>query len=146
LSIESQSELHDGYRTQRETYDDNGDGWVVFSGTMLMIAGVINFIGGIAAIDNAQFFVGNAKFIVSDLKTWGWVIAILGAVQVLVALGIWARNGFARWLGITFAALNSIAQLLMLPAYPLWSLAIFSLDILIIYGLAAHGGRDRAAY
>jgi hypothetical protein len=123
-----------------------GDGWVTFAGVMLMIAGVMNFISGIAAIDNANFYVANAQFIVSDLNTWGWVVTILGAVQVLVALGIWARNGFSRWLGVLFASGNAVAQLLMLPAYPLFSLAIFTLDLLIIYGLIVYGGRitDRA--
>jgi hypothetical protein len=118
-----------------------GDGWVTFAGIMLMIAGTMNFIGGIAAIDNANFYVNDARFIFSDLNTWGWVITILGSVQFLVALGIWARNGFSRWLGVLFAAGNAVAQLLMLPAYPLWSLAIFTLDILIVYGLVVYGGR-----
>jgi hypothetical protein len=118
-----------------------GDGWVTFAGVMLMIAGIMNFIGGIAAIDDANFYVNDARFIFSDLNTWGWVITLLGSVQVLAAVGIWARNGFSRWLGVLFASGNAVAQLLMLPAYPLWSLAIFTLDILIVYGLIVYGGR-----
>ena len=39
------------------------------------------------------------------------------------------------------AGLSSIAALMSLPAYPFWSLAIFAVDILIIYGLATYGGR-----
>ena len=37
--------------------------------------------------------------------------------------------------------LNAIAQLLMMPAYPFWSLCIFAVNIVAIYGLAAHGNR-----
>jgi hypothetical protein len=121
--------------------DERGDGWVTFAGVMLMMLGIANFIGGIAAIDDANFYVGNAQFVVSDLNTYGWVITILGAGQVLVALGIWARNGFSRWMGVIFASLNAIVQLFMMPAFPLWSLAIFSVDILVIYALITYGGR-----
>jgi len=126
----------------RYDYDaERGDGWVVFAGVMLMMVGVLNVIGGIAAIDNANFYVRDAQFILSDLNTYGWIITILGSVQVLVALGIWARNGFSRWMGVLLAAGNAVTQLLWIPAYPFWSLALFTLDILIIYGLAAYGGR-----
>jgi hypothetical protein len=121
--------------------DERGDGWVVFAGVMLMIVGVINVIGGIAAIDDANFYVRDAQFVFSDLNTYGWAITILGSVQVLVALGVWARNGFSRWMGVLFASLNAFVQLLMMPAFPLWSLALFTVDLLIIYGLILYGGR-----
>ena len=121
--------------------DERGDGWLVFAGIMLMIVGVMNFIGGIAAIDDSKFFVGNAQFVISDLNTWGWVILLTGAVQVLAAVGIWARNQLSRWLGVGFASANALAQLLMIAAFPLWSLALFSVDLLIIYGLVVYGGR-----
>src|SRR4051812_44345157 len=105
-----------------------------------MIDGVLNFIGGIAAIDDSNFFVGNAKFQFGDLNTWGWVILILGSVQVLTAFGLFARNTFARGVGVVFASLAAIAALLMLPAYPLWSLALFTMPLLIISGLVPDGG------
>jgi hypothetical protein len=103
---------------------------------------VINFIGGIGAIDDSKFFVANTKYVLGDLHTWGWVILILGAVQVLTAFGLFARNTAARVVGVTFAGLNSIAMLLMLPAYPLWALALFTMDLLIIYGLVSYGSRN----
>ena len=132
----------EGYAAGESVYaDERGDGWVVFAGIMLMIAGVMNFIGGIAAIDNANFFVANAQFVISDLNTWGWVILLTGSVQVLTAVGIWARNQLSRWLGVGFASLNALAQLLMIAAFPLWSLALFTLDLLIIYGLVVYGRR-----
>jgi len=119
---------------------DTGYGWVVFAGTMLMIIGILNVVYGIAAIDNANFFVNGAKYVISDLNTWGWVVLLTGAAQVLTAFGVWARNTFATWLGIAFACLNALGILLMLPAYPLLSITIFAVDVLIVYGLAVHGG------
>lgn len=122
-----------------------GYGWVVFAGTMLAIVGILNVIYGIAAIDNSTFFVNDAKYVISDLNTWGWVVLITGAAQLLSAFGVWARNTFATWLGIAFASLNGIGMLLMLPAYPFLSISLFAVDVLIVYGLAVHGGHRHEA-
>jgi hypothetical protein len=142
MTVQTPASSGDRMAAARYDYDaQRGDGWVTFAGVMLTIVGIMNVIGGIAAIDDANVYVANAQFVFSDLNTYGWVMTILGSVQVLVALGIWARNGFSRWMGVLFASLNAIAQLLMLQAYPTWSLALFTLDILIIYGLVSYGGR-----
>lgn len=119
-------------------------GWVVFAGTMLAIVATLNIIYGIAAISNSSFFVNDAKYVISSLNTWGWVALVIGCAQMLCAFGVWARNTAAVWAGIAFAGLNAIAQLLMLPAYPFLSLALFGVDMLVIYGLAVHGSRDEA--
>ena len=121
-----------------------GYGWVVFAGTMLALVGILNVIYGIAAIDDSTFFVNDAKYVISDLNTWGWVVLITGAAQILTAFGVWARNTLATWAGIAFACLNGIGVLLMLPAYPLLSISLFAVDVLIVYGLAVHGGRAHA--
>ena len=68
----------------------------------------------------------------------------IGVIQLLVGLGVFVKNQFARWVGVVVLAGNSIAQLLMIPAYPFWSLSIFTLDILAIYGLIAYGKRISA--
>ena len=127
---------------QRRVRDDAGGGWLTFAGILLLIDGVVNVIGGIGAIDDSKFYVNNAHYVFGDLNTWGWVILILGCVQILTAFGLFARNTFARGVGVVFASLAAVAALLMLPAYPLWSLALFTMDILIIYGLISYGSRD----
>ena len=120
-----------------------GDGWITFAAIMLAIVGTMNVIGGIAAIDDANFFVADAKFVISDLNTWGWALALTGVVQLFVVVGLFRRNQFARWLGVAFAALNAFFQLLILPAFPLWSIALFTIDMLVMYGLIVYGDRDR---
>jgi uncharacterized membrane protein HdeD (DUF308 family) len=118
-----------------------GAGWVMFAGIMLLIAGVLNVIYGIAAVDDSKFFVHETQYILSGLNTWGWVTIVLGALQILAAFSIWSGGGFGRWFGIFAASLSAIAALMYMPAYPFWSLAVFAIDILIVYGLAAYGGR-----
>jgi hypothetical protein len=121
--------------------EQSGAGWVMFAGIMLLVAGVLNVIYGIAAVDDSKFFVHETQYILSGLNTWGWVTIILGALEILAAFSIWAGGGFGRWFGIFVASLSAIGALLSMPAYPFWSLAIFAIDILIIYGLAAYGGQ-----
>ena len=120
-----------------------GSGWVLFAGIMLMIIGVLNAIYGIAAIDKSSFFVANTQFILSGLNTWGWVLLIIGVLQLVAAFSVWRGGSFGRWFGIAVASLNAIAALLAIPAYPLWSLAIFAIDVLVIYGLTTYGGDRR---
>jgi hypothetical protein len=120
-----------------------GVGWVMFAGIMLLIAGILNVIYGIAAVDNSKFFVHatETQFIISSLNTWGWITIILGALEIIAAFSIWAGGAYGRWFGIIVASLSAIGALLSIPAYPFWSLTIFAVDILIIYGLAAYGGQ-----
>jgi hypothetical protein len=124
-----------------DDYAAERSGWVTYAGVMLSIVGVLNIIYGIAAIDSANFYINDAKYVVSDLNTWGWVIGIIGAIQFGAAFSIFSGTAWGRWVGVGSAGLNAIAQLMFLPAYPFLALALFSMDILVVYGLIAHGGR-----
>ena len=121
--------------------EERGLGWVVFAGVLLLTIGAVNVIQGIAMISRAHFYVLNANYVFGDLRAWGWVAVILGAAQVLIGLGVFAKNQFARWTGVVILGFDAIAQLLMMPAYPFWSLAIFAVDMFAIYGLIAYGKR-----
>jgi hypothetical protein len=121
-------------------YVEARSGWVTFAGVMLSIAGVLNIIYGIAAIDNANFYVNDARYAISDLNTWGWVLLVIGAIQFCAAFSIFGGTSWGRWIGVLAAGLNAIAQLLFLPAYPVLALALFAVDIIVIHALIAHGG------
>jgi hypothetical protein len=111
-------------------------GWWVFAGVLLLVAGVLNIIYGIAAIGDSKFFTENATYIISGLHTWGWIILILGVLELVAAFSLFSGGEFGRWFGIFIASLNAIGALLSIPAYPFWSLAIFALSIIIIYKLS----------
>ena len=120
---------------------DRGYGWVAFAGVLLMIGGTLNVIEGIAAIGNARFFAGGQHYIFANLKTWGWIVLCIGALELAVGLGVFVKNQLARWAGVVVLGANAIAQMLMIPAYPFWSLALFTVDVVAIYGLVAYGQR-----
>ena len=118
-----------------------GAGWIVFAATMFVVSAGLNLIWGIAAISNSHFFVGNASFILSDLNTWGWIAIGFSALEALAAFSIWRGGAFGRWFGIAVAILAVMSAMMSIPAYPLWSLVLVALGVLVIYGLAVYGGK-----
>jgi hypothetical protein len=121
--------------------DPPGVGWVGFAAVLLGLAGAWNFIEGILAISSAHIYTDNAHYVFSDLRTWGWIVTIFGIIQAIAAFSLLNGSEWARWFGIIVASLNAIGQLMFVDAYPWWALAMFSLDILIIYALTVYAGK-----
>ena len=127
--------------------DNDGYGWKLFAGIMVILVGVFNVIDGLRAITNASqiqnhFPNGEVQLpLTNNLKTWGWVVLIIGAVMVLAGLLIFSGNMFGRIVGVTIAALNAIVQLSYLDHNTFWSFTMILVDVLVIYALVAHGGR-----
>jgi hypothetical protein len=123
--------------------EEKGFGWLLFAATMLGLAGVLSVIDGIMALSRGKFYTANSSYVFTDLRTWGWITLIVGALLIVAAMGVFSGSGFARWFGIFAAGLSAIG-LFGSPtatAYPFWSLIIFGLDILVIYALAVYGGK-----
>jgi hypothetical protein len=118
---------------------DRVTGWWMFAGILLLIAGTLNVIYGIAAISDSKFFTENATYILSGLNTWGWVTLIIGVLQIGAAFSLFAGNAYGRWVGIFGAGASAIAALMSIPAYPFWSLAIFALAVIVLHSLATSG-------
>jgi hypothetical protein len=121
--------------------DVRGMGWIAFAGIMLGLAGTWNFIDGILAISRSKVYGVNHTYVWADLRTWGWIMLVLGCLQLLAAFAIFAGSELARWFGIAVAGINAIGQLGFVSVYPFWALMMFTLDVLIIYGLAAYAGK-----
>ena len=134
------SEQQRARRLQRDqARPPQGLGWVMFAGTMIAIAGVVNAIYGVAAISNSDFFEKNADYIAGSLTTWGWVVLVVGVVQVCAAFAIWRGALWGRIVGVAVAAVNAVVQLMWLPSRPFAALALYALDLLVLYGLVRYG-------
>jgi hypothetical protein len=132
--------------TQREagsTYDleERGAGWLVFASAMLGLAGVLAVIDGVVALSKSKFYVADATYVFSDLRTWGWITLIIGAFAIVAAMGVLSGSQFGRWFGMIAASVIAIDQFVFAQAYPLWSLLVFGSAVLVIYALAVYGGR-----
>ena len=125
----------------------HGEGlWmVVFAAVLLVVVGFFNVIDGIAAIANSHIFIANAHYVIGDLRAWGWVALILGALQILAALGVIVGNQAARWFGVGVIGLNAVGQMFFIPGYPFWSLMIIAVDVVALWGLCAYGSRENVA-
>jgi hypothetical protein len=124
----------------------SGEGWIAFAGIVLMIAGFLNFVWGIAAIDDSSFFTDEGRYILfDDLNTWGWFFLIVGILQMAAAVSIWNRNAFGQIFGIFSASANILVLLFTVNAYPFAAFMLFIIDLLVIYALTAYGGPERPA-
>ena len=122
-------------------YDVLGGGWITFAAIMLGISGTFNVLSGILAIADSRVYTAHQTFVFSNLNTWGWITLLIGAATLLAAFSLFSGSELARWFGVAIASINAIGQLYFIPAYPFWGLAMFAVDILIIYGLVAYAGR-----
>ena len=130
-----------------DTYESTGAGWKTFAGIMVILVGFFNVIDGLRGITStnqvkSMFPNGNVELpVTNDIKTWSWVILIIGAVMILAGFLIFSGNMFGRVVGVLVAGANAIVQLSYIDHNPFWSFTIIIIDVLIIYGLVAHGGR-----
>ena len=122
-----------------------GTGRVVFAATMLLIVGTINIIYGIGALDDANIFVNDQRFIFSNLNTMGWILIVLGLIQLVGGLSLMGGQTFGRIIGIIGAGLGAIAAVLSIGGnYPWWSLGIFFLCVYVLHGILIFGQDVRA--
>ena len=113
-------------------------GWIGFAAVMLCLIGAINFFEGLIAIVRDQYyFISDDQVILFKLTTWGWIMLFWGVLLFLAALGLAAKSGWARWFTIIVIFINLISQLSWLgnSQYPLWSLTIIALEIVVLYAL-----------
>jgi uncharacterized membrane protein HdeD (DUF308 family) len=121
-----------------------GGGWIAFAGIMLLLAGIVNIIWGIAAIADSSYFTDEGRYVIfDDLNTWGWFILIVGILQIGAAFSIWVGGTYGQIVGIFSASLNILVLLFTVNAYPFAAFMLFIADVLVIYALAAYGGRVR---
>jgi hypothetical protein len=110
-------------------------GWWLFAGVMMLIAGGFNIIEGISALVEKEYF-DRSGLLYHNLRFWGWVILIIGILQIITCRFIYVRSRTGALLGIFMASLSAFAAFLAIGAYPLWAVIILVIDGLVIYGLA----------
>jgi hypothetical protein len=126
--------------TERQQRDTGTSGWyglVVFAGTMMVILGAFHAIAGLVALFNDEYFVvrPSGLVITADYTTWGWVHLLLGIGACLAGGALFAGKTWARIVAVVIATFSAIMNLAFLSAYPLWSVIMIAVDILIIYAV-----------
>jgi hypothetical protein len=123
-----------------------GAGRVVFAGVLLVIVGTINILYGFGALDDANIFVDDTRFILDNLNTLGWVLIVLGVIQLTGGFSLLGGQGWGRFVGILGGSLGAIGALLSIgQGNPWWSLAVFFVCIYVVHGIIVFGEDERAA-
>ena len=121
-----------------------GTGRAMFAAILLLIAGTLNIVYGIGALDSANIFTNDKRYIFTNLNTMGWVLIVLGVVQLTGGFSLMAGKTYGRVIGIVGAGLGAIGALLSVGgANPWWSLAIFGLCVYIVHGIFVLGEDER---
>jgi hypothetical protein len=122
-----------------------GAGRVVFAAALLLLLGVVNIIYGIGALDDASYFVNDTRFILDNLNTLGWVLIILGLIQLTGGYSLMSGNTYGRVIGVIGGTLGAVGALLSIGgANPWWSLCVFALCVYVVHGIMVFGEEDRA--
>lgn len=117
-----------------------GLGRAVFVAILLLIAGVLDVIYGFAAIGDANFWVNEQHFVFGNLHTWGWITVIIGVIEIIAGVSLFAGGTFGRVIGIFAASIGALGALLAVGgAYPFWALGVFALCVICIHGLVVYG-------
>jgi hypothetical protein len=121
-------------------------GWIGFAGVIMMMLGTFHAIQGLVALFNDEYYlVSSSGLVVSlDYTAWGWIHLIGGAVLVAAGLGVFGGQVWARTVGVIAAVLSAIVNVAFLAAYPVWSLMMIALDVILILALTVHGSEVKA--
>ncbi|MFN2497254.1 MAG: hypothetical protein ABR608_15340 [Pseudonocardiaceae bacterium] len=116
-------------------------GWIFFAGIIMILGGTFQAIAGLVAIFNeAYYLVPSSDLVVSvDYTGWGWAHLITGILVVAAGFGVLTGQTWARIVGVILAGISAILNIAFLAAYPLWSLIVIALDVVVIYALSVHG-------
>jgi hypothetical protein len=132
--------------TTRVAYGNSPDptgwtGWVVFAAFMMMLLGTFQAVEGVVAIfDQGYYHVRESGLVINvDYTVWGWTHLLLGLLIIFAGVAVLSGSVLARTLGVVLAGVSALLNLLFLPAQPVWSVIIVTVDVLVIYALIVHG-------
>jgi hypothetical protein len=138
--------------TTRPAYGGGPDptpwtGWVVFAAFMMIMVGSFQMIEGLVALfDDGFYHVTEGGLVVNvDYTVWGWTHLLIGALLIAAGVGVLAGNVLARTVAIALAALSALVNMVFIEAYPIWSIIIITVDVLVIYALVVHGRELRGS-
>lgn len=119
-------------------------GWVYFAGFMMLMVGFFQTVLGLTALLNDKFYSSlNGTLVVWDFTTWGWIHLVFGLLLLLTGMSLFSGSTWARVVGTVLVSLNLMAQFVFVSVYPVWSIIMMVVDVMVIYALTVHGGEAR---
>lgn len=129
------------YRPPERFDEGRGFGWILFAAIIMIMSGALQATYGLIAVVNDEWVVwGNQNALYLDLTQWGWLHLVIGVIVAVAGAGLLSGNFLARIVGIAVACVSLFTNFLFLPAYPLWSLVVIAIDLMVIWSIGVHGG------
>ena len=121
-------------------------GWIAFAGTIMVMLGSFHAIQGLVALFKDEYYlVGKSGLVVNvDYTTWGWVHLIGGIIIAAAGVCVFMGQIWARTVGVILALVSAVVNVGFLAAYPIWSLMMIALDVVVILALTVHGSEMKA--
>jgi uncharacterized membrane protein HdeD (DUF308 family) len=114
-----------------------GRGWRLFAAILLIIAGVMEILNGLWALD-AQDTTIDAVFWDDNIEAWGWFYLVVGIILLVTGIAILRRAYWATNVGIAIGCLGAIVNIFWIFQYPLASILLITLNLLVVYGLSTY--------
>ena len=110
--------------------------WLSFAGLLGVLLGAFNIFEGIVAFAKKDYFLtATGRLLIFNFTAWGWILLIVGIIQIAAGIGILKGMMWARITGVVLAFLSCILHFLFIAAYPLWSIIAIAISILVMYAL-----------
>jgi hypothetical protein len=133
-------------RVQQPTWDatektSGWTGWIAFAAVVMMLMGIFHAIQGLVAIFRDEYYLvsANGLVVALDYTAWGWIHLALGIVVLFAGFALIAGQLWARVVAVALAFFSTLVNIVFLAAYPLWSLAMIALDLVVIWAVTVHG-------
>ena len=126
--------------TKQSSYSSGAVGLTVFAAVMMVLGGVLQALQGLVAlVDDTFYFVAEEYIFEFDVTSWGWIHLILGTLVALAGFGLLQGATWARAVAVVVASIGLVANFLWIPYYPLWSMTLIALNVLVIWAVTVHG-------
>lgn len=108
-------------------------GWLLFSGLMILWAGLWNVFQGLTGLFRSSFFFNHT--VGGPLWIWGILWIVFGVLQLAASGAIMSSRSWGRWFGIVTVGLSAFVNLLAIGTYPWWSIVVIAIEVLVLFGL-----------
>ena len=114
-------------------------GFAVFAAVIMIMSGSFQAITGLVGLFANEFYVATPNYVFQfDVTRWSFIHLLLGIVVVLAGFAVLSGQTWGRVIGIVLAGLSAAANFAFIPYYPVWSLVIIALDVLVIWALSVY--------
>ncbi|MFI5045446.1 MAG: hypothetical protein ACHQIG_00160 [Acidimicrobiia bacterium] len=119
-----------------------GTGWVAFAGVILILAGLLDVVNGLWALDHKNT-PGDALLYENNLERWGWFYVIVGIVVIVAGFAVFQHKSWAVTVGVIVAVIGAVTNMFWIFQFPIASIVLVIIYVMVIYALVVYGGREQ---